>query len=553
VLTLASCDGRQVILRLGLAATVLALVLPAADALAADTLWASPLPHNPGNSTCSLVNPCSFRHAVEDIATAGDDVVVQPGDYTTAPTVTPVDGIVVEGRPGAPRPRIIGTPAMLQATLHVGLGTTVRHLRLESTRDNSQVIETAGPATIEDVVAISTASSQGHGVQLRGGSLFRNSTVRATGDFAYATEVINGTSEIRNVTSVNASPSPGSAAIDALTCCGLGAARANIVNSIALGGDADVQAITGGGAAVTATIDVRNSSFRPGTVTDGEGTSFFIDGGGNVAAAPLLVDTAGGDLHEAPGSPTIDAGFDEPFNGAFDIDGQLRVLGSGPDIGADEFGIAPRTTTGAASGVATGSADLAGTVTPNDLPTTYRFELGQSTAYDAQTPDVTLPAGLAEQAAAGHIGHLDAGTTYHYRLVAVNASGSTAGDDATFTTAPAPGLAPPAPPVLSGATLQRPAGKRVLRVTATSADAATLAATGRGKVRGRRAQALRPVSGAATAGGSVTLRFTASKRVRRALARGLARGRRVRATVSVVAYNAAGASAAARRTVKLKK
>jgi NHL repeat len=72
--------------------------------------------------------------------------------------------------------------------------------------------------------------------------------------------------------------------------------------------------------------------------------------------------------------------------------------------------------------------------------TKYSFEYGTSTAYGASVPPFAADAGdgldgatLVEQ----QIGGLQPATTYHYRVVATNASGQTVGEDRTFTTSPA--------------------------------------------------------------------------------------------------------------------
>jgi hypothetical protein len=85
-----------------------------------------------------------------------------------------------------------------------------------------------------------------------------------------------------------------------------------------------------------------------------------------------------------------------------------------------------------------GGAVLNGKINPLGLQTTYVFEYGETTEYGRK-----LPAGAAAVAGNGHVPRsfaralrgLRPGTTYHYRLVARNAIGSTAGSDATFTTA----------------------------------------------------------------------------------------------------------------------
>jgi len=60
---------------------------------------------------------------------------------------------------------------------------------------------------------------------------------------------------------------------------------------------------------------------------------------GNISADPLLVTT--NDFHLGVGSPCIDAGMNGVVSpGARDLDGQVRIVGGGVDIGVDEFGSA---------------------------------------------------------------------------------------------------------------------------------------------------------------------------------------------------------------------
>src|SRR5262249_58893148 len=61
----------------------------------------------------------------------------------------------------------------------------------------------------------------------------------------------------------------------------------------------------------------------------------------NLNAVPLFTNAGTGDLSEAPGSPTIDAGLDDPLNGPTDFAGNARQQGGATDIGAFEFPVAP--------------------------------------------------------------------------------------------------------------------------------------------------------------------------------------------------------------------
>jgi hypothetical protein len=541
-------------------ATLAAVAILAAPAGAATTLYVSANPVNPNNNACSAGNPCSLRHGAEVVAVSGDDVLVAPGDYVLSATLAPAPGITLEGRLQATRPRLLSSAPALGATVSLGAGSTLRHLYVEQSGNNTNGVIATATDLLDDLAVVSTATSQGGGVALQNGSTIRDSTVRASGTFGEAIVGDKGTNEIRNVTATSP-PESTVAAIAAITCCGFGATALNVVNTIARGNTIDIEAITGGGTAATATIHVRNSNYRPQSNTDGAPSSFFFDDGGNqTSSAPLLANLAGGDFHELPGSPTIDAGLDQPLNGFADIDGQPRVLGSAPDIGADEFGPAPAATTGGASDITPTTAGVAGTVNPNDLPTTWHFDYGPTADYGFQTPDASLPAGLATQAVRGALAGLDPARTYHYRLVAVNGSGTTAGDDGTLTTATGPpgpvppALVPPAAPVLRGAAIQRLLKRHAVVFTAADSDAAALVAGGVVQVpKSKTVLVLRAVTTSVTARGTTTFKLTAPSATLKAVRKALKQKRKVTARIAVTAYNAAGPSAPAALAVTLKK
>jgi hypothetical protein len=88
--------------------------------------------------------------------------------------------------------------------------------------------------------------------------------------------------------------------------------------------------------------------------------------------------------------------------------------------------------------VTTTSAVMHGLVNPNDRMTTYWFELGTTTAYGTATNTASAGKGKAAVAVNHAIAPLEAGTTYHVRVVASNDKGVTEGDDLTFTTPAAP-------------------------------------------------------------------------------------------------------------------
>ena len=99
----------------------------------------------------------------------------------------------------------------------------------------------------------------------------------------------------------------------------------------------------------------------------------------------------------------------------------------------------PSATTGSASNVTQTGATVAGTVDPQGMATTYRFEYGTSTAYGLQTAESDAGSGTGAVDAAADLSGLTTDTTYHYRVVATNAAGVARGADHTLKTAAAPG------------------------------------------------------------------------------------------------------------------
>jgi hypothetical protein len=94
---------------------------------------------------------------------------------------------------------------------------------------------------------------------------------------------------------------------------------------------------------------------------------------------------------------------------------------------------APTATTDTATGIGQTAATLNGQVAPGGQPTAYFFEYETSSSYGDITP--ILHTAASPQNVSAAIAGLKAGTKYHYRLVAVNDSGSSFGGDWTFTTA----------------------------------------------------------------------------------------------------------------------
>lgn len=96
------------------------------------------------------------------------------------------------------------------------------------------------------------------------------------------------------------------------------------------------------------------------------------------------------------------------------------------------------TITEAASEIKGTTARLNGTVNPEALETKYHFEYGTTTSYGSASPEVSAGSGVINQAENAILNSLKANTEYHYRLVAKNNTGTTNGEDNTFTTTTTP-------------------------------------------------------------------------------------------------------------------
>jgi hypothetical protein len=114
----------------------------------------------------------------------------------------------------------------------------------------------------------------------------------------------------------------------------------------------------------------------------------------------------------------------------------------------------PSVTTGAAQSVSYGSATLTGWIDTHGSNTTYYFQYGPTKAYGAQTALADAGAGRSTVKVSVPVTGLLPVTTYHFRLIAVNAGGAATGDDRDFATAKVPLslaiLASPNPTIFGG-------------------------------------------------------------------------------------------------------
>jgi phosphodiesterase/alkaline phosphatase D-like protein len=102
----------------------------------------------------------------------------------------------------------------------------------------------------------------------------------------------------------------------------------------------------------------------------------------------------------------------------------------------------PSVTTGRTSRVDGQGVTVSGAVNPAGAATTYLVEFGTSTAYGYSSKATPAGSGNSSVPVSVALDGLSPQTTYHYRLVATNAGGTSVGSDRTFRTARAVGQAP---------------------------------------------------------------------------------------------------------------
>ena len=134
---------------------------------------------------------------------------------------------------------------------------------------------------------------------------------------------------------------------------------------------------------------------------------------------------------------------------------------TGPEVTFKTLPPKPAVLSESASGETRTGVQLSGSVNPENSLTFYQFQYGTSASYGSSTGEAQAGSGLGEVTVGPTtISELKPGTTYHYRLLVSNGSGTTTGEDETFTTLP------PTPPIVSTGV-----------ATNISREAATLSAT----------------------------------------------------------------------------
>jgi hypothetical protein len=290
-----SCPSPRRRLRLALAASVGVVGLVGAGPASAAVRYADPASTST-NTACAQSTPCTLASAVTS-ATAGDEIVINPGSYTiSAPLVAP-NPVAIHGVAGQPAPVLTVAASMVKDGLNVGSGSSITHVAFVNLAASVDSIDLSG-AVGDDLVVRDqgpTATVGGHppaavDVLAAPGTVLRNSSVYVSAPGKSGVLVRpakslspNDGASIVNVTVVAAAGTAGTTGVQST----LSASTATLTNVIARG---VVNDLLGAG------LVVDHSNFRPSA------SSGYTDAGANQSAEPAFVDRAAGNLREAAGS-----------------------------------------------------------------------------------------------------------------------------------------------------------------------------------------------------------------------------------------------------------
>jgi hypothetical protein len=352
-----------------------ALLLVAAGAVAfaspslasATTRYAAPGGTAPDTMCTTRDTPCSIGAAAggPDV-TADDEAIVLPGNYTNPDlngdanqpddhVVHPTAGVVRGEGPGD-RPVItLGTDTGLGAFV-ISAGTALSDVEIDTDADTRNITILGG--TVDGLIArSSTRFAMVCATPVTTSAVIRNSACLSSGEGANAlgvnTSVPSGKHMItlRNVTAVATGFGSfgmtllafGPPSTVDLTAEGKSVIARGNGTDIRAGGLSLTPAVPNSGAKATLSLDHSNfvSATRL-TDTGGGTTTISAPGSATNQLDPPKLATDG--YHELAGSPTIEAGAADASSASTDVDGQNRIIGQLPDIGADEIGFPTSTT-----------------------------------------------------------------------------------------------------------------------------------------------------------------------------------------------------------------
>lgn len=442
----------------GLAAmAVLAALSEPAAAQAAQRYAA---PSGSSGNPCTQSSPCDLATAIGGAA-SGDEVIVGSGDYgssgspLTSTISSSAANLDIHGPAATDKPRIFISTASMTANglVLTGSGTALRDVEIDNVNAGAGALALfidAPDTTVERVIATTAGYGSTSPSTMISAAIVASatSTVRDTvasapnpgpgGGSDFAGEALRvqghgdtGTGVVRNVTAAT-SPTSDTYTLDIVGLAG--ASSVAVTNTIMAGPNSAIVRGANGGTMNAAFSHDNYTSPPAPSLPDGT----YTDDGTSTMTAPVFVNAAAGDFRQQPTSTaTIDRGAADPSDETLDFEGDVRTIGSAPDIGADELPAVPAAVTTNVDSITATTAVVHGAVDPGGGDTGYSAQYGTSGFDLSTTGSTALPRTVGPTAVSVALSGLAPATTYHVRLQATNIHGSVTSQDIAFTTASA--------------------------------------------------------------------------------------------------------------------
>jgi hypothetical protein len=196
------------------------------------------------------------------------------------------------------------------------------------------------------------------------------------------------------------------------------------------------QVSTGGASSITSTSATLNGTVNP----SGRATTWYFEYGTSTSYGTR---TPAKDAGSGTSPGSVSAAVTGLKSGATYHFRLVASSDAGTSRGSDRTFLPvapPSVTTKGASSIRDTTATLNAAVNPTGQSTTAYFEYGTTTGYGTKSSAKSLGSGRSSTSFGIGISGLAPGTTYHYRVIATNATGTNGGADQTFTTTGPPGI-----------------------------------------------------------------------------------------------------------------